>query len=182
MIDRRTFVKAGAVGAASAVICPSMALDAGRAWAVDSSTGITDVDENSTLVTGGYLDFVVNHDIMKGSDGLFRPDDELTRAEAATVLCRGGVGAASDDPVMTVNTTGLTDVETGTWYTAAVNWAVASGVVTGYRNDDGTYTKFGPDDKALWQDFAVMLKRLVGKVYGKDASGSSNTSSGNSEL
>ncbi|MDO4183523.1 MAG: S-layer homology domain-containing protein [Coriobacteriia bacterium] len=62
------------------------------------------------------------------------------------------------------NTTGMSDVESNAFYTAAVNWAVAQGYITGYA---GTGT-FGPNDRLSAEMLCVILCRIQ-KVAG-DAS------------
>ena len=51
---------------------------------------------------------------------------------------------------------GFTDVAYGTWYTAAVNWAAANDIVTGYGSG-----KFGPMDPITREQMAAILFRYA---------------------
>ena len=73
----------------------------------------------------GAVDYCLEHGLMRGADGLFRPDDTMTRAMLAQVLYSAsgspapkGAGAFSDVP------------ETA-WYAGAAQWAFETGLMTG---------------------------------------------------
>ncbi len=73
---------------------------------------------------------------------LFGPYDVLTRAQAAVILWRyfepdASAGYTEDVQAATVNETGMSDVDSASWYTAAANWAVANGVINGKSVGDG---------------------------------------------
>ncbi|WP_158095304.1 S-layer homology domain-containing protein [Collinsella sp. An2] len=55
---------------------------------------------------------------------------------------------------------GLVDVDPGEWYHEAVDWAVSTGLMTGY--DDGSHT-FGPDDQLTRAQLAQILYNRAGK-------------------
>jgi hypothetical protein len=97
------------------------------------------------------------------SDTLFSPNANLTRAMLVTILYRYDHPGASTTPPMEGNKT-FSDVEAGGWYTDAVIWASANGIVTGYG--DG---KFGPNDNITLEQFAAILYRYAQKK-GFDAS------------
>lgn len=65
-----------------------------------------------------------DYGVVKGSDGVFRPDAPLTRAEMATVLSN-----LMDYKVAAKNN--FSDVATGAWYADAVLKANAAGVLSG---------------------------------------------------
>ena len=88
-----------------------------------------------------------------GGSGLFGPNDELTRAQAATVLCRA-LGTDAEAPAY-----GMADVDPGAWYAGPVDWAVSSGLMVGY--DDGS-GRFGVDDALTREQLAVVLWRAAG--------------------
>lgn len=98
------------------------------------------------------IKFLAARGILKGKGaGLFDPNGNVTRAEFVTMLANlAGANVA--------NTSGteFSDVLTGAWYTAYVNWAVAMGVASGYG--DG---KFGPDDQITREQMAVMLDKFL---------------------
>jgi len=83
-------------------------------------------------------------------DGTFRPDNSLTRAEAAMLfnnLLGGNSGSGGVYP----------DVASGTWYCKAVTALSGVGVITGYP--DGT---FGPDNTITRAEFVAMAMRFAG--------------------
>ena len=80
----------------------------------------------------------------------FGPEDSLTRAQVAMILGRlSGVNLNASEK----NTTPFTDNADGEWYTAAVNWAYANGVLGGYA---GT-TLVGPNDSVTREQLAKMI-------------------------
>ena len=109
--------------------------------------------------------YVYEKGLMGGTgDGLFAPDLTTTRGMIVTILYRlAGSPAAA-------NAAGFADVETGAWYTDAVNWANANGIVTGYG--DG---RFGPQDTITREQMAVILYRYA-RSLGKDVSGAADLS------
>lgn len=86
--------------------------------------------------------------------GLFGPDDELTRAQAAAVLFRA-LGQEAQAP-----SCGMTDVDQDAWYAGAVDWAVHSGLMRGYGDGSGP---FGPDDALSREQLATVLWRAAGE-------------------
>lgn len=94
------------------------------------------------------------------SPSTFNPDDNLTRAEAITVIYRAATGATAQDPVATANTTGLPDVVPGEFYTAAANWAVENGIMTGRVLPDGS-SIFDPGALITRQDLATIIGRYA---------------------
>ena len=73
--------------------------------------------------------------------GFFGVGDTLTRAQFATILWRNACPDeyAAYDPKTAVNTTGIEGSADGMYYTAAANWAVVNGCITGIDNLDGTF-------------------------------------------
>ncbi len=93
--------------------------------------------------------------IMNGTGGgRFSPGGTFTRAQLVTVLYRmaGEPDAAADGGGA------FTDVADGQWYSDAVSWAAAEGVVSGYGNG-----LFGTNDPVTQEQMAVMLYRRAGE-------------------
>ncbi len=84
--------------------------------------------------------------IVVGEDGRFRPDDPLTRAEMAVILCR----------VMRYETVSdeLFDDLTEDWYTPAVQKLRAAGVMRGDENNRAL-----PNDTITREEAVVMIAR-----------------------
>lgn len=124
-----------------------------------------DVDQNAwyqTPVT--YIDAVVSAGLMRGNAGLFRPADDITRAEVFAVIYRAaGIGTADEPPAE--NTTEFLDAESGQWYTSALNWAASVGIA---RGNDGLVR---PNDTATREEVATIMARYAEYVTGAPAVG-----------
>jgi len=90
----------------------------------------------------------------------FDPNMNLTRGMVVTVLHRMH-GAAPTGEYKTP----FPDVRDGVYYTDAVRWAAANGIVTGYENG-----LFGPDDLVTREQLAAILYRYQGFSGKKPAS------------
>lgn len=112
-----------------------------------------DTPVDSWYVQGGYIDYVVDNGLMSGysDDGLFGPNDGISREQVVTILYRYAKGSASS------STSHFSDVQTGQWYTAAVEWAYENGISTGYF----ATSRFGVGDPITREDFATMLYRFA---------------------
>ena len=96
--------------------------------------------------------------IMGGyGDGVFGPEHELTREQAAMVLWNALGEGATDAPAAD-----LPDVAQGEWYSNAVNWAVEGKLINGYDGSD----KFGVGDPLTREQFA----RIIANAAGADLS------------
>lgn len=87
--------------------------------------------------------------VLQGSDGAFRPDDTITRAEMAVILDRLMV-------YITVAKNTFTDVQDGAWYTEALLGASAAGIMKG----DGATMR--PSASLTRQEAIVLLGRALG--------------------
>ena len=104
------------------------------------------------------VDYVLRNGLMNGySNGLFGPNDTLTRAQFAQILYnkegRPAVTGGSAFP----------DVAEGAWCSPAISWAAEQGIVGGYS--DGL---FGPEDSITREQLAVMLWRYAGSPAATD--------------
>lgn len=116
------------------------------AWAA-----FPDVDENAEYAEAvEYLDEI---DIMSGDQyGNFNPDNTVTRAEMATIVCRI-LGETEDLP----SDDRFPDVPVGHWANGYVSKAAELGIVTGY--DTGL---FGPTDEVTYEQAVTMIVRTFG--------------------
>ncbi|MBR7033938.1 MAG: S-layer homology domain-containing protein [Clostridia bacterium] len=85
------------------------------------------------------------------SANVFAPEENITRAEIATLLSR--VDGAEIDPKATVS---YPDVRAGEWYVPYLAWATTKGILKGYP--DGTAKPNAPVTRA---EMAVMLARYA---------------------
>ncbi len=103
-------------------------------------------DAGSMLITGGHATYMSGY-----GDGTFRPENSMTRAEAAKVLYEL---LAAKPPVSGTN---FDDVATGLWYTTAINALYLKGVVGG----DGS-GNFYPEDDITRVEYIKMLCVALG--------------------
>ena len=95
--------------------------------------------------------FVYANDIMNGmSSTTFGEDLTLTRGMLVTILHR-----LEGEPVVNY-AMNFTDVEPEAWYTEAIRWAAATGIVNGYGD-----SLFGPDDDVTREQLAAILYRYA---------------------
>lgn len=124
----------------------------------------SDVDPSAWYAQG--VKKVADAGLMRGygEASLFGVGVSLTRSELAMVLWRYADPAAegSYDASAAKNETSLPDVRDGVWYTGAVNWAVANGVMNGYADEAGMRTAFGPDDAVTMEQLLQILANLKG--------------------
>jgi hypothetical protein len=92
------------------------------------------------------------------SETVFAPNDLTTRAQLVTILYR-----AVGSPKVEYKAT-FSDVPAGIWYSDAIEWAAANGVVNGIGGG-----KFAPDANVTREQIAAILYRYSGspKVEGK---------------
>lgn len=142
-----------------------------------AALGYDDVDPSDWYVTDGTLAFCKESGLIKGiNDTTFLPYGELTRAQLAMILWRfaDADAAAKNDPATAVNTTGVWDVASHEWYTSAVNWAFENGIITGYKNDAGEVTAFGPDDAVTREQVCLVLRNFAASQNHADVAASTD--------
>lgn len=108
-----------------------------------------DLDRESWYHDGVH--WALENKVMNGySEEKFAPDDTTSRAMIVTMLHRmEGAPAVAYD--MT-----FTDVEDGQWYTEAIRWAAANGIVAGYSEET-----FDPTGTLTREQLATILYRYV---------------------
>ena len=99
--------------------------------------------------------FMLEKGYMNGvSDKEFSPNGTLTRAQLVTILHRiSGLPSGGYQ-------TSFGDVSSGQWYTSAVEWAVANGIIQGYEDNS-----FRPNQAVTREQIALILYRSSGKPY-----------------
>ena len=136
-----------------------------------------DVDYGEWYAPG--VTFVAGKGLITGyaANGHFGVGDPLTRGQLATILWRNACPeeAAAYDASTARNETGLSGVSDGEYYTAAANWAVREGIITGFERADGTYD-FAASSPVSFEQLITILSRLCaapGEVAaaGSDLSG-----------
>ena len=109
--------------------------------------------------------YVYENGLMNGTGAAeFEPQIAMTRAMMVQVLYNfeGCPSVAAANP--------FKDVADGQWYTNAVIWANAEGIVSGYGNDN-----FGPSDEITREQMVVILYNYA-RVRGLDVSAEAEVS------
>ena len=91
----------------------------------------------------------VSDTIMIGRDTGFEPKSNVTRAEAATVVCR------MFDCTISGDLSQYTDVKTDAWYYNGMQYAVGEGIMNGYNN------KMRPLDFVSREEMVTILGRML---------------------
>ncbi|MBQ5994509.1 MAG: S-layer homology domain-containing protein [Clostridia bacterium] len=95
------------------------------------------------------------------SGGKFGPNDALQRQDFVSILAR----ISGEDLNLYANKPSkMKDAKKGTYYYAALNWAVENGVVAGYENGN-----FGVGDKITREQVCTILYRFMGSPEVKNA-------------
>lgn len=104
-----------------------------------------------------YIEEAVNYGFVSGyTDGTFKPDKTITRAEFTKMLN----SAIGNTAVTEIN---FNDVSSTQWYYGDVQKGVAAGFISGKTNGG-----FAPEANITRQETAVMLARIV-PTYGSNA-------------
>lgn len=110
------------------------------------------------------IHFCLDKGLMAGtSANSFAPDGATTRGQIVTILWR-----LEGEPVVNYAMS-FTDVAADQWYTEAIRWAQANGIVAGYSAD-----KFGTNDPITREQMATILYRYA-DFRGYDVSVDENT-------
>lgn len=106
------------------------------------------------------VSYCSTHGLMSGTTAdTFSPDGTMTRAMLAAVLHRmAGTPTVSAAPR-------FSDAEEGAWYSGAVAWAAAEGVMSGYGGG-----RFGVSDPVTREQMAAILWRYDGSPTAEAAS------------
>ena len=111
----------------------------------------SDIKENAWYVSS--VQYVYDNGLMSGNDGLFKPTEDISRAQIVTTLYRlAGSPEIADRSAMT----DFLDVFENKYYTDALCWAYEKGIATG---NDG---KFNPTGKLTRQQMAAFFYRYAG--------------------
>ncbi len=141
----------------SAVIALALSVSS-VAMAAPSFTDVADTAANADAInTLAALGVIKGYD-----DGTFKPDNNITRAEVATMVVAALNRTADAEGAK--GTTKFADVNTDAkaWASGFVNIGVAEKYISGY--EDGT---FKPDNNVTYAEMVSMLVRMVG--YGNYA-------------
>lgn len=100
-----------------------------------------------------YVEFMLKNGYMYGmSTNEFAPNGSVTRGQLVTILYR-----IAGSPDVSGTTNPFKDVEIGKWYTDAVIWAAANGIVNGVTTET-----FAPNNNITREQLATILYRYDG--------------------
>ena len=120
-----------------------------------------DVDYSQWYAPG--VDYMADKGLMTGySDtGLFGVGKTLTRGELATILWRNACPEEARAYVAenAKDETSIAGSADGKFYTAAANWAVASGAITGIVREDGSLD-FAAEENVTFEQLITVLARI----------------------
>lgn len=141
---------------AAMVLCMS----APMTFAADTATAALTSARQTTFsdISGKDCETAVNALVKAGiingfSDGTFRPDANITRAQACTLISKAFPKLTSSEP----GNTNFFDVNTHSWYAEAIAYCAANHIVQG--NGNGA---FRPDDSVSNYEIITMLVRVKG--------------------
>ena len=139
----------------------------------DFTNGSWFLDEKQGAFTGLrtlYMDYTLATGLMSGYSGTnnFGPYDNITRGQVAVILYRSECAkdpslieqfGSTTDSSKYAKTVVFEDEAPNMYYTAAINWAKYTGIMTG---DAGTgYTTVRPNDSVARQELCLMLARFA---------------------
>lgn len=142
------------------------ATSSNKVWTLKSTTnsiyGVVEFNKSFSDVKGHwsqqYVEPMASKLLVEGyTNGTFRPDREITRAEFATIIVRA-LGLSSKD----ASKANFTDVSASDWFADEVAIAAEAGIINGYPN--GT---FKPNENITREELAAMVVR-ASKYAGKD--------------
>ncbi len=112
----------------------------------------SDVSDEQAAVTNQMSDLGV----ITGENGLFRPDDNVTRAETAAMLCRLFEIEPSE-------TSDFPDVPSSHWAAEYIGALANEGIINGF--EDGT---FRPNDSVTYEQAVKMTENMLGLTFESD--------------
>lgn len=100
-----------------------------------------------------YIYYLAKKGIINGKeDGIFAPEDNITRAEFVAIIARSA-GITYDDATAKAD---YTDVAVTDWFAPYVTWAKEKGIVSGY--EDGS---FAPNKEITREELCTMIVRTL---------------------
>ena len=124
------------------------------------SAGFSDVPDEQWF-TNSVNWAAVNGIVTGGTDGTFRPNDNVTREQLCTMLYRYAKNYLGMDVSITADLSGFADHSKISPYAAeAVAWAVGNGIMTGT-----TPSTLSPNGTASRAEVATMLQRFCNQLY-----------------
>lgn len=132
-----------------------------------SAFAYTDVAEGTKVAEA--VSILSNLGIFTGfEDGTFKPNDTVTRAQMAAIICR--TLGYEDQAVASTGTTNFNDVPASHWASGYINVAESLQIVNGYGNG-----AFGPEDQVTYEQAIKMIVVALGYELDAQAKGGWST-------
>ena len=123
-----------------------------RAPYIGTEPRFSDISADNAILSASVNELADMGVISGYSDGTFAPENKITRAEAAAMICRlMKYGERISDK--------FGDVDKNSWYAGAVGAIADRGIVSGY--EDGS---FRPEQKITYRDAFMITFALLGNV------------------
>ena len=121
-----------------------------------SAFAYTDVAEGTKVSEA--VDVLSNLNILTGfEDGTFKPEETVTRAQMAAIICR--TLGYEDQAKSSMGSTVFNDVAADHWAAGYINVAQSLQIINGYG--DGN---FGPEDQVTYEQAVKMIVVALGYV------------------
>lgn len=117
-------------------------------------------DVNSGVWYSEAVEYVSELGVMVGdAEGHFNPDQFVTRAEMATVICRTLEKTRSEEEYLPIymETENFSDVPVSHWANGYINKVTSLQIAGGYGNGC-----FGPSDYLTYEQAVTMIVRMLG--------------------
>ncbi|MCD8017402.1 MAG: S-layer homology domain-containing protein [Oscillospiraceae bacterium] len=134
------------------------------AFASSSLTAYTDVND---ITYTEAVDVLTGVGILEGSDGTFKPNDTMTRAEAAKIIAYLALGAETASS-LSATSAPFDDVPLTHWAVGYIAYCASAGIIDG----DGT-GNFNPEDEVTAYQFGKMLLCTAGYGVNGEYTGAS---------
>lgn len=122
-------------------------------------------DVTAGTVVSEAVGILSNLGILTGfEDGTFKPDETVTRAQMAAIICR--TLGYEDQAQSSMGTTVFNDVAADHWASGYINVAQAQQIINGYG--DGNY---GPEDLVTYEQAVKMIVSALGYDLAAQAKG-----------
>ena len=132
-----------------------------------SAFAYTDVTAGTKVAEA--VGILSNLNIFTGfEDGTFKPDDTVTRAQMAAIICR--TLGYEDQATASTGTTNFNDVPASHWASGYINVAESLQIVNGYGNG-----AFGPEDQVTYEQAIKMIVVALGYELDAQAKGGWST-------
>ena len=122
--------------------------------AISTFAAYSDVAEGT--VVSEAVSILSSLDILTGfEDGTFRPDETVTRAQMAAIICR--TLGYENQAQSSMGTTVFADVPASHWASGYINVAQAQQIINGYGNGN-----YGPEDLVTYEQAVKMIVSALG--------------------